>query len=169
MAPQTHSAPSTFDVSQIGQISAVEGRFALHIDEPFRPALGGVSDFSHLIVTWWADRANTLETHGELIVAETPYVDGPDNVGVLATRSPLRPSKLGLSVSAITAVDIASGVIKLGWIDAIDRTPVVDIKPYFPSSDRVRDVRMPAWCAAWPEWLEDSAHFDWDSVLRPDA
>jgi len=130
------------------------------------PALEGLADFSHLIVTWWADRADELAGHGPLVAEPTPYVEGPTRAGVFATRSPLRPTPIGLSVAGIISVDDTAGEIELGWIDALDNTPVVDIKPYFPSSDRVRDATVPSWCATWPNCLEDSSAFDWAAVLR---
>jgi tRNA (Thr-GGU) A37 N-methylase len=60
-------------------------------------------------------------------------------------------------------VDLENGLVIVPWIDAEDGTPILDIKPYHPSSDRVRDVRMPEWCAHWPQSLEDSAAFDWEA------
>jgi tRNA (Thr-GGU) A37 N-methylase len=43
-----------------------------------------------------------------------------------------------------------------------DGTPILDLKPYQPAADRIRDVTVPAWCAHWPQWYEDSAIFDWE-------
>jgi tRNA (Thr-GGU) A37 N-methylase len=50
-------------------------------------------------------------------------------------------------------------IVHLAWIDAFDGTPVLDLKPYIPISDRVRDVRIAEWLADWPEWMEDAAEF----------
>ncbi len=147
----------------IGAVSADQHGFTIEIDERFRPALEGLARFSHVLVTWWADRAEELETHG-LVVAE-PYVDGPAQVGVFATRSPRRPSPIALSVSRLLSVDLSTGTVALDWIDAIDGTPVIDLKPYFPSSDRVRDATVPPWFSSWPGCLEESADFDWESAF----
>jgi hypothetical protein len=42
---------------------------------------------------------------------------------------------------------------------------VIDIKPYVAALERVRDFEPPAWCAHWPEWVEDAAEFDWDGEV----
>ena len=66
--------------------------------------------------------------------------------GVFATRAPNRPSQIGLSSVAVTAIDVANGEIRVQGIDLLDDTPILDIKPYLPIID------------AWPEaghgWLE---------------
>lgn len=50
-------------------------------------------------------------------------------------------------------------MVILPWIDAFDGTPVIDLKPFIPSSDRVRDFRVAPWMAAWPEWMEDAGAY----------
>lgn len=155
----------TFDVRRIGEISVDGHEFNLWIDEPYRRGLRGLAEFSHVIITWWAHETPNQEPAETLIAHETPYLKGPENVGVFSTRSPQRPNRLGISVCAIASIDEQSGMISLGWIDALNETPVVDLKPYFPSSDRVRDAETPDWCAGWPACLEDSASFAWETVL----
>jgi hypothetical protein len=61
----------------------------------------------------------------------------------------------------ILEIDHDSGAIVVPYIDAEDGTPVIDIKPYHPATDRVRDVSVPDWCSHWPKWHEDSAGFNW--------
>lgn len=50
--------------------------------------------------------------------------------------------------------------------DAEDGTPLVDLKPYTPSIDRIATPRVPAWCANWPNDVETSGQFDWGAVFR---
>jgi hypothetical protein len=57
------------------------------------------------------------------------------------------------------------GIVRVPFMDAEDGTPILDIKPYHPSVDRIREVRVPAWCATWPQWYEDSATFDWGGAV----
>ena len=52
-----------------------------------------------------------------------------------ALRSPARPNPIGLHVARLVAVDIGTGRIDLDAIDVLDGTPVIDIKPYFASTD----------------------------------
>jgi tRNA (Thr-GGU) A37 N-methylase len=58
------------------------------------------------------------------------------------------------------------GIIGLAFIDAEDGTPVLDIKPYTPSLDRVENPIVPKWCAHWPKSVESSGSFDWSSVFN---
>ena len=77
--------------------------------------------------------------------AKKPYTKGPETIGIFATRSPARPNPIALSVAPVIDIDIAPGIIRVAYIDADDATPVLDIKPYFPATERVRDVSVPAW------------------------
>jgi tRNA (Thr-GGU) A37 N-methylase len=56
--------------------------------------------------------------------------------------------------------------IEVAYLDAENDTPILDIKPYHPSSDRVRDIKMPEWCRHWPTWYEDSQAFDWSKEFN---
>jgi tRNA (Thr-GGU) A37 N-methylase len=65
-------------------------------------------------------------------------------VGVFSTRSPHRPNPVGLSVCEVLGVDEARGIVRLGGVDLVDGTPVLDLKPYIPY-DSVPGARVPAW------------------------
>jgi len=94
----------------------------LEVDAAFAEALSGIAVGDELIVITWFHRANraVLQTH--------PRSD-PRNplTGVFATRSPDRPNPLGLHPVTVRAIDGAR--LRIGPIEAIDGTPVVDIKP----------------------------------------
>jgi len=65
-----------------------------------------------------------------------PRLGGNDAMGVFATRSPFRPSALGLSVVKLEKINISQGVVlHITGADLVDKTPVVDIKPYVPYAD----------------------------------
>ena len=108
----------------------------------------------------------TARNRGGIFVLDKPYKKGPEKIGVLATRSPVRPNPIASSSCALIGVDAARYRLELGYIDAEDGTPVLDIKPYEPSDDMVRDVVMPAWCTHWPKCLEESADFDWGAEFN---
>ena len=94
------------------------------------------------------------------------YRDGLRDLGIFATRSPLRPNPLALTVIELAAVDADVGLVETPYLDAADGTPVLDLKPYTPSIDRIEHPIVPAWCAHWPESAEASADFDWPSEFR---
>lgn len=85
---------------------------------------------------------------------------------MFATRSPFRPNPIAISTVNVINVDYDNGIINIGYIDAYNMSPVVDIKPYIPSIDKVLDVRMPSWCNQWPDFYEKSGDFDWSSVFN---
>ncbi len=95
-----------------------------------------------------------------------PYTKGPDTLGTFATRSPQRPNPIALSCTHVTYIDVDSGIIGLAYIDADDQSPVLDIKPYTPSLDRVEAPAVPAWCKHWPNNVETSGEFDWESEFN---
>jgi tRNA (adenine37-N6)-methyltransferase len=149
-----------FTLSPVGYVRVNEAGFALVIDPQYRAALCGVEGFSHVNVLWWFHLLDE-PVYRTITHCEQPYRNAPPQLGIFATRSPVRPNPLGLSVAQVLHVDQKGGMLHVAYLDAEDGTPILDIKPYHPSVDRVRDVNVPAWCAHWPEWYEDSASFDW--------
>lgn len=146
----------------IGCVDSDEAGFFLKIDEAYRSALRELDRFSHVTILWWCHLADNAESRKRTECPQ-PYKNSPSPVGVFATRSPERPNPVGLTTAYIISVDMEGGVIRIPFIDAEVGTPIIDLKPYHPSLDRIRDVRMPEWCGHWPMWQEDSAEFDWES------
>lgn len=153
-----------FTLRTIGRIAARGGETAVLLDEAYRPALRGLRGFSHLAVLWWFDKCDNEAARGTLTV-DAPYRHSPAVLGTFATRSPARPNPLALTMAEIVRLDEARGVVSLGYLDADDGSPVLDLKPYTPSLDRVEHPRVPDWCTDWPGSLEASADFDWESVF----
>jgi tRNA-Thr(GGU) m(6)t(6)A37 methyltransferase TsaA len=153
---------SRFEVSPIGKIEKSTYGLQLKIFEPYRPALNELEHFGHAIVLWWCHMCDDKD-YRQTVECKKPYKNSPEKMGIFATRSPARPNPIAISVVAVLGVDHKNGIIHIPWIDAADDTPIVDLKPYHPSLDRVRDVSMPKWCSHWPKWYEDSAEFDWEA------
>jgi tRNA-Thr(GGU) m(6)t(6)A37 methyltransferase TsaA len=149
-------------LSPIGQVKAGSEGFALQIAPEFCAGLEGLDGFSHIQVLWWSHYLDSPE-YRSILVAEQPYRNAPSELGIFATRSPLRPNPICVSTVSLLSVDWEKGLVIVPWIDAEDGTPVLDIKPYHPSCDRVRDVQLPAWCRHWPEWYKESGEFDWEA------
>lgn len=155
----------TSEIRFIGTVTAHESGSFLSVDPAYRAALQGLDAFSHAIVLWWAHECDS-EADRKLRVCRKPYRRSGDDVGVFGSRSPARPNPIGLSVISLSRVDADEGVIETPFIDALPGTPVVDLKPYFPASDRSETARTPAWCRHWPRSLEDSATFDWSAEFE---
>jgi tRNA-Thr(GGU) m(6)t(6)A37 methyltransferase TsaA len=156
---------TTFTLFPIGQVSARDGRFELLIEESTRPALTGLEGFGHINVLWWCDQVDDAKARG-VTTTPRPYRGAPETLGIFATRSPVRPNPIAVTSAPVIGVDVEAGKVEVAYIDADDGTPVLDIKPYHPSVDRIRQVQVPAWCSSWPEWYEDSGTFDWGSVFE---
>lgn len=149
-----------FVITPIGwtEIDESRGLYRLQILDAYRPALQGLGSCTHAIILWWADRLdNPGGREGDLVV-DLPYVPGVQS-GVFANRSQARPNPVAITTSFLIDVDEEAGTVDLAWIDAIDGTPIVDIKPYMPMSDRVMDADYPDWLKGFPESMEDAAVF----------
>ena len=106
------------------------------------------------------------EENRSVLEAESPYKQGPDTMGIFATRSPQRPNPIALSVAQILYIDHEAGVIYIAYADARQGSPVLDLKPYTPSLDRVEHPQVPDWCGHWPRSLEESGDFDWENEFN---
>lgn len=145
----------TFQMSPIGRVvTDGESRFGLEVFPSFRPALAKLDQFSHLIALWWADQHDNPEARNTL-QCQLPYASD-QLAGVFACRAEYRPNPIAVSTCKIISIDETNGRIQLEYIDAIDGTPLLDIKPYFPVCDRVREPKTPDWVADWPQWFEDA-------------
>lgn len=151
-------------LTPIGHVTTDKEGFVLEIERPLRPALAGLRGFSHLDVLWWCNHVDTPECR-RILECDKPYRNGPARLGIFATRSPVRPNPIALTAVPVLDLDEEHGRIRVAFIDALDGSPILDLKPYHPATDRVRRVSVPAWCGHWPEWYEDSASFDWQSEL----
>lgn len=148
----------------LNPVGAVGNAGRLLIHKRYRDGLKGAEKFSHLIVLWWADGADRRSDREALIESE-PYRGGPEALGVFATRSPHRPNPIGVSVVEVLGLDAQHGSIDVAFIDATDGTPIVDLKPYVPSLDRVEAPAVADWCLGWPRNVETSGDFDWSQVF----
>jgi tRNA (adenine37-N6)-methyltransferase len=90
----------------------------------FEAGLQDIEGFSHLYILWHFDRVEGYD-----LVAYPPSDDRPH--GVFATRSPLRPSPIGLTVVELLRRE--GGRLHVRGVDMLDGTPVLDIKPYLSS------------------------------------
>jgi tRNA-Thr(GGU) m(6)t(6)A37 methyltransferase TsaA len=143
------------ELTPIGRVESDEsqGRYRLQIEAAYRPALRGLGSCSHAIVLWWADQAG----EGDLVV-ELPYAPGVKS-GVFANRAEARPNPIAITTCFLLDVDEEAGTVDLAWIDAFDGTPLLDIKPYLPMSDRAMDAEYPQWLEGFPESMEEAAVF----------
>ena len=104
-------------------------------------ALAGLSDFSHIDVVYHFDRVDESEI---VLAARHPRgrTDWP-KVGIFAQRGKMRPNRLGVTTCRIESVEGLD--VRVRGLDAIDGTPVLDIKPHMREFGARGEVRQPEW------------------------
>ncbi|MDL2318820.1 SAM-dependent methyltransferase [Eubacteriales bacterium OttesenSCG-928-A19] len=152
-------------LNTIGRIESRQGDMRLVLDKAYAPALAGLDGFSHIQILWWFSGCDNAADRSSLTEAK-PYRNSPDVLGTFATRSPMRPNPIALDTVQVTYIDHKDAVIGLAWIEAFDGSPVLDIKPYTPSLDRVESPMVPGWCGHWPKCYEASGDFDWENEMN---
>ncbi|WDV46429.1 tRNA (N6-threonylcarbamoyladenosine(37)-N6)-methyltransferase TrmO [Clostridiaceae bacterium M8S5] len=151
--------------SPIGKIRIKNNRYFIEVKKELFEATKGLEDFSHIQVIWWLNQYDTSESRVSLVM-DSPYKKAPEKLGVFATRSPIRPNPIAITACKLLSINEDSNMVEIAYIDAMDETPVLDIKAYHPSVDIIRDVKMPKWCEHWPKCSEESATFAWDKEFN---
>jgi tRNA-Thr(GGU) m(6)t(6)A37 methyltransferase TsaA len=105
----------------------------LEVDERWAAALAGLESCTHVIVLYWMDQARRDLTF------QVPAHYGTGR-GTFALRSPVRPNPIALSVAHLLGVD--GRRLSVRGIDCLDNTPLLDLKPYFASTDAAPEARV---------------------------
>lgn len=113
----------------------------IHLDPQYADGLRGIDEFSHALVLFWMHES-TFDASTDLVRRPRGRADLPE-VGIFGQRAKHRPNPIG--VTAVEIVARTGGVLRVRGLDAIDGTPVLDIKPYVPVFDRVDGAKTPAW------------------------
>jgi len=129
--------------SEIKQPTGQDGKEIVSdivIDSSLTEALDGLDDFSHIIVLYWMHQA---------VSGEVPLKIHPRGkqelplLGLFATRTPNRPNRIG--IATVRLLERQGNILRVEGLDAIDGTPVIDIKPYIPGYDSVANTKVPPW------------------------
>ncbi len=127
--------PTKFGIPRQSGLSQAEGRvcFLPAFRDPV--ALRGLEGFSHIWLLWGFSLNRPSKPS---LTVRPPRLGGNERVGVFASRSPFRPSPVGLSSVRIVRIEQEpeqGTVIVVGGADLADGTPIYDIKPYLPFTD----------------------------------
>lgn len=106
------------------------------VNKKFAPALDGLEDYSHVVIVYWM---HEVKKH---VIKHHPQGVAP-LVGIFACRCQGRPNPIG--ISAVRIVRRRKNVLTVKGLDVINSTPVLDIKPYTPQYDLVKDAKVPKW------------------------
>ncbi len=124
------------------QARAADAAGRLELAGRFEPALADLEGFSHAILLYHFHRSESAT------LTVTPFLDETRR-GVFATRAPARPNPIGLSVVGVTGVE--GTTVAVEGVDVVDRTPLLDIKPFVPDFDVPEEAT-----AGWIEDREDA-------------
>jgi tRNA-Thr(GGU) m(6)t(6)A37 methyltransferase TsaA len=113
----------------------------IEVDPRWAQALAGIESCSHLVVLYWMNRSRRD------LVLQVPHHYGVGR-GTFALRSPARPNPIAMSVARLVRVDGTR--LSVVGLDCLDDTPLIDLKPYFASTDAVADAVV-GWHAARKE------------------
>jgi tRNA-Thr(GGU) m(6)t(6)A37 methyltransferase TsaA len=105
----------------------------------FVPGLASLGGFSHLVLLYWLARPGR-----DAALRFVPPFDTEER-GVFATRNPARPNPIGLGVVAFDGFD-GEDCLLVRFLDCMNGTPLLDIKPYLPTTDAVPEASM-GWLA----------------------
>jgi tRNA-Thr(GGU) m(6)t(6)A37 methyltransferase TsaA len=144
-APEPAAEPqpgAEFTVHSIGHVEKADGHTTIVLDPTYEPGLLGLDGFSHVYVLWWFHRNDTPQQRSILQVHPRGNPDNP-LTGVFATRAPVRPNLIALTLCRI--ISVKENVVEIESIDAFAGTPVLDLKPYLPGTDFRPEVTLPDW------------------------
>ena len=110
-----------------------EATCTVEINARFAPGLKDVESCSHLVLLYWMDKAPRN------LVLQVPDQYGEQH-GTFALRSPARPNPIALSVVKLLKID--GNELQVVGLDCLNGTPLLDIKPYFASTDSVPDAAV---------------------------
>lgn len=134
---------SSFGIYQIGTVKIDQDSCYIEISQPFISGLRHLEKFSHIFILWWISMRDNPQDRSQLL-ASPPKLEKEVETGVFSSRSPARPNPIGLT--KVRLLKIEGNKLFIDRIDAIDGTPVVDIKPYLPGdSVNIDEIKLPEW------------------------
>jgi len=134
------------DKMSVGNYGQAESR--IELDADLVPGLQGLAEFSHVVVVFHLDRIPPFDK-GKQLLRQPRGMEHLPPVGVFAQRTKFRPNPIG--VTPVRLVAIEGNTLIVTGLDAMDGTPVLDVKPYIPQFDGVENSKGAAWV---PEMLK---------------
>ncbi len=111
------------------------------INEEYLDCLDGIEDFSHIVILFWTHKvpnnARQIKKVHPAGLKQMPIK------GIFATRSPVRPNPI--CKTTVKLIERKDTTLIVEGLDAIDNTPVVDIKPHLPFYDSPLNVKLADW------------------------
>ena len=124
---------------QPGLVTAAQGKVILTGDANNAELVKGLEQFSHI---WLLFIFHGTQGQGWKNLVRPPRLGGNKKMGVLATRSTFRPNPIGMSVVKLESIEQKANqvILHISGLDLLDKTPIIDIKPYIPYSDALTNT-----------------------------
>ncbi|MGV9172474.1 MAG: tRNA (N6-threonylcarbamoyladenosine(37)-N6)-methyltransferase TrmO [Promethearchaeia archaeon] len=119
------------------------------IKEEYLDCLDGIEGFSHMKILFWTHK--TTEENRLIRKVHPGGMKECPKKGIFATRSPVRPNPI--CETTVKLLKRKGNTLIVQGFDAIDGTPVLDIKPYLPNYDYIEDTQLPEWIIKLSEYF----------------
>ena len=137
----------TSEVTFIGVVESAGEVSRVRIFPQFCVGLQRLDKFSHIIVLYWLHLRDNAKKRSTLQVVPRRHPGAPQ-VGVFASRSPSRPTPIGMCIVELTKIEDCT-LFVIG-LDAVEGSPIIDLKPYIPRADSIPEARVPEWTSRGP-------------------
>lgn len=156
-----HSSKESFDINKVGIIRKVKGDTYIQMEDMEDiPDVAG----TYVKVYWWFHKFDE-DKYRQATQCNPPYENAP-RTGIFATRSPVRPNPIAMSVVRLKKADYEKKRIYLDELESFDQTPCLGIQTYVREDDCVTGCKVPEWLSHWPEWIKDTLE-DESSAMSP--
>ena len=112
------------------------------LNPKYEDGLEGIENYSHLLILFWLSRIPPKGRGGMLKIHPKSRPDLP-LVGIFSTRTQYRPNPIGLTL--VQLLKRKKNILEVRGLDAMNGTPVLDIKPISPRTEFPRKIRVPEW------------------------
>ncbi|MDO7976791.1 TrmO family methyltransferase domain-containing protein [Oceanotoga teriensis] len=140
-------------IEQKGLILKENGKYKLKIEN--NDFLNSFEINSFIKIFWWFDRFDKVK-YRKTLICNPPYENAP-KTGVFASRSPVRPTPIALTIAKI--IDIKKDEIYVTELECFDHTPLIGILPY-NNNDSILNAKIPKWLSHWRDSIEENEYSD---------
>ncbi len=159
---QPTSKVDMFDVNAIGEIRNVNGRIYIQLEKIIH------APTEYITIFWWFHKFDSKK-YRDITECMPPYENAPRS-GVFATRSPVRPNPIAMTVAHVIEVDTDKKRIYLNNIESFDKTPCIGFSEYKTEIHCIKECRVPQWLMHWPKYVDNATQdFNHESIKIIDS
>lgn len=111
----------------------------IHVDPAFVPGLQGIGDYTDIVVVYYLHKSQ-FNAATDLVQRQSARSDAP-HIGIFALRTYHRPN--AISLTTVRLLEVEGHILRVKGLDAVDGTPVLDLKPYAPPTPKRATAPMP--------------------------